>query len=114
MMTMEEAAKPVAAQPTAPAQSAEAVKKNAEPRALKATAKAVIQIWLWGGPSQLETFDPKPDAGREYFGQYPDDIETNVSGIRICKMLPELAKIADKYTIIRGMTHGDPGHETAA
>ena len=77
-------------------------------------AKAVIQIWLWGGPSHLDTFDPKPDAGNDYCGPFNKPIETNVPGIRICELLPELAKVADKYSIIRSMTHGSNGHETAA
>ena len=77
-------------------------------------AKAVIQIWMWGGPAHLDTFDPKPDAGVDYCGPYANPIETNVSGIRIGQMLPLLAKQADKYSIIRSMTHGINGHETAS
>ncbi|VGO11616.1 hypothetical protein PDESU_00161 [Pontiella desulfatans] len=77
-------------------------------------AKSVIQIWMWGGPSHLDTFDPKPDAGPDYCGPYNSPIETNVSGIRICERLPLLAKQADKYSIIRSMTHGINGHETAS
>jgi len=77
-------------------------------------AKAVIQIWLWGGPSHLDTFDPKPDAGNDYTGPFTNPIETNVPGIRINEFLTELAKIADKYSLIRGMTHGVNAHETAA
>ncbi len=77
-------------------------------------AKAVIQIWMWGGPSHLDTFDPKPEAGSDYCGPYNSPIETNVSGIRICQRLPLLAKQADKYSIIRSMTHGVNAHETAS
>ncbi|NLT72294.1 MAG: DUF1501 domain-containing protein [Verrucomicrobiaceae bacterium] len=77
-------------------------------------AKSVIQIWLWGGPCHIDTFDPKPDAGRDYTGALDGAIETNVSGIRIGQLLPELAKQADKYSLIRSMTHGNNGHETAA
>lgn len=76
-------------------------------------AKAVIQIWLWGGPSHLDTFDPKPEAGNDYAGPLKA-IETNVSGIRICELLPLLAKQAHRYALIRSMTHGNNGHETAA
>lgn len=79
-----------------------------------ARAKAVIQIWLWGGPSHLDTFDPKPDAGNDYCGPLKTPIETNVAGIRIGELLPMLAKQADKFSIIRSMTHGNNGHETAA
>ena len=77
-------------------------------------AKSVIQIWMWGGPSHLDTFDPKPNAGEDYTGPYKNPIETNVKGIRICEKLPQLAKMADKYSIIRSMTHGVNGHETAS
>jgi uncharacterized protein DUF1501 len=77
-------------------------------------AKAVIQIWMWGGPPHLDTFDPKPDAGYDYCGPLNRPISTNVDGIRIGQLLPELAKQADKYSIIRSMTHGINGHETAS
>lgn len=79
-----------------------------------AKAKAVIQIWMWGGPPHLDTFDPKPEAGNDYCGPFTGPIETNVSGIRINELLTELAKIADKYSLIRSMTHGVNAHETAS
>ena len=79
-----------------------------------ARAKAVIQIWMWGGPTHLDIFDPKPEAGYDYCGPLKSPIETNVSGIRIGELLPLLAKQADKYSIIRSMTHGNNGHETAS
>ena len=91
---------------------------HAAPRAAaiakEGKAKSVIQIWLWGGPCHIDTFDPKPEAGREYSGALDAPIETNISGIRIGQLLPELAKNADKYSLIRSMTHGNNGHETAA
>ncbi len=74
----------------------------------------MVQIWLWGGPPHLDTFDPKPEAGNDYCGPLNKPIDTNVPGIRICELLPELAKRADKYSLIRSMTHGNNGHETAA
>ena len=80
----------------------------------KPHAKAVIQIWMWGGPSQNDTFDPKPDAGYDYCGTLSKPIQTNVPGIQIGEVLPQLAKQADKYSIIRSMTHGSNSHETAA
>jgi hypothetical protein len=79
-----------------------------------ARAKAVIQIWMWGGPSHLDTFDPKPDAGSDYTGPLNKPIATNVDGVRIGELLPLLAKQADKYSIIRSMTHGVNAHETAS
>ncbi|HEX7570138.1 MAG TPA: DUF1501 domain-containing protein [Verrucomicrobiae bacterium] len=80
----------------------------------RARAKAVIQIWMWGGPSHTDIFDPKPEAGYDYCGPLKSPIETNVPGIRIGELLPVLAKQADKYAIIRSLTHGNNGHETAA
>jgi hypothetical protein len=79
-----------------------------------AKAKSVIQIWMWGGPCHIDTFDPKPDAGRDYCGSLDKPIPTNVDGILIGQLLPTLAKLADKFSIIRSMTHGNNGHETAA
>ncbi|MGD8499574.1 MAG: DUF1501 domain-containing protein [Phycisphaerales bacterium] len=81
---------------------------------LRAKAKSVIQIWMWGGPCHLDTFDPKPDAGYDYCGPFKTPIPTNVDGIQIGEMLPLLAKQADKYSIIRSMTHGINSHETAS
>ncbi len=81
---------------------------------IEAKAKAVIQLWLWGGPPHTDTFDPKPDAGSDYTGPLTGVLETNVKGIRVGDSIPELAKVADKYSIIRSMTHGVFSHETAA
>ena len=77
-------------------------------------ARAVIQIWMWGGPSHLDTFDPKPAAGYDYCGALAKAIPTNVDGIQIGELLPLLAKQADKFSILRGMTHGINAHETAS
>jgi uncharacterized protein (DUF1501 family) len=77
-------------------------------------AKAVIQIWMWGGPSHLDTFDPKPDAGYDYCGPLAKAIPTNVDGIQLGELLPLLAQQADKFSILRGMTHGINAHETAS
>ncbi len=77
-------------------------------------AKAVIQIWMWGGPPHLDTFDPKPEAGPDYCGPFDKPLATNVDGIRICELLPLLARQADKYSLIRSMTHGVNAHETAS
>jgi len=85
-----------------------------KPAQLQAKAKSVIQIWMWGGPSHLDTFDPKPDAGDAYTGPLKNPIKTNVDGILVGELLPQLARQADKYAIIRSMTHGNNGHETAS
>jgi hypothetical protein len=87
---------------------------DAPPRAVEGKAKAVIQIWLGGGPPHIDTFDPKPDAGSDFTGPLRGTCATNVEGMRIGELLPELAKLADKYSLIRTVTHGDNGHETAS
>lgn len=74
-------------------------------------AKSVILVYLDGGPAQTETFDPKPDAGRTIYGNYKGVCQTNVEGIVIGQKLPLLATMADKYTLIRSMTHGSNAHE---
>lgn len=79
---------------------------------LPVRAKSVIEIWVWGGPSQLETFDPKPNASVDYSGGYKA-IPTNIPGVEISEFFPLLAKHADKYSLIRSMTHPHRGHETA-
>ncbi|MCK4282988.1 MAG: DUF1501 domain-containing protein [Candidatus Brocadiae bacterium] len=80
----------------------------------RARARSVIQIWMWGGPCHLDTFDPKPDAGYDYCGAFDKAIPTNVDGIQVSAQLPLLAQQADKYSIIRSMTHGINAHETAS
>lgn len=81
---------------------------------VKAKAKSVIEIWMWGGSCHLDTFDPKPEAGKEYCGPLNRAIEANVAGMRLNAALPKLAKQADKYALIRSMTHGINAHETAS
>jgi hypothetical protein len=80
----------------------------------KAKAKSVIQVFLWGGMSHSDTWDPKPDAGYDYTGQFKGVVQTNVPGIQLGDLFPLLAKQADKFSIIRSMTHRNNGHETAA
>jgi hypothetical protein len=86
---------------------AQAVKKAGK-------AKSVIQVFLWGGMSHTDTWDPKPNAGYDYTGQFNKVIPTNVDGIKLSTLFPKLAQQADKYSLIRSMTHGINGHETAA
>ncbi|MCX7827319.1 MAG: DUF1501 domain-containing protein, partial [Verrucomicrobiae bacterium] len=81
---------------------------------VKAKAKSVIQVFLWGGMSHSDTWDPKPDAGYDYTGSLPGIVKSNVDGIVLGELFPELAKQADKFSIIRSMTHRNNGHETAA
>jgi hypothetical protein len=74
-----------------------------------ASSKSVIVLWLWGGPSHMETFDPKPDAPSEFRGEFKT-IPTNVPGLRVSEHLPRLARVADKIALVRSLSHGSPGH----
>jgi hypothetical protein len=79
-----------------------------------ARAKSCILLWLDGGPSHLETFDLKPEAPGEVRGPF-QPIATNVSGVQICELLPNTARIADKLAIVRSVTsplgeHGLANH----
>ena len=71
-----------------------------------------ILLWMGGGPSHIDTFDPKPDAPQEIRGSF-GVLETNVKGVRISDQLPKLAKQMDKFSIIRSVTSPDGTHETA-
>jgi hypothetical protein len=86
----------------------------AKAKAKKGRIKSVIQIFLWGGMSQNDAWDPKPGTGYDYLGQLDKFIPTNVDGVQLSYLFPQLAKQADKYALIRSMTHGNNGHETAA
>ncbi|OHB85911.1 MAG: hypothetical protein A2V98_14555 [Planctomycetes bacterium RBG_16_64_12] len=90
------------------------LKLKAHGQAQEGKAKSVIQLFMLGGPTHLDTWDPKPEAGEDYCGPLKSPIETNVPGIRISELLPLTAKQADKFSIIRSYTHQDFGHETAA
>jgi hypothetical protein len=74
---------------------------------------AVIIVWLIGGASHLETYDPKPLSGSEYKGPY-DPIATHVPGMQICELLPRHAAIADKFTILRSLVHTGFCHQQGA
>ena len=70
---------------------------------------SVILVWLRGGASHLETYDPKPEAPSEFRGIF-SPISTCVPGLQLCELLPWHAKIADKFTLLRSMTHSGGGH----
>jgi len=88
-------------------------------RALAAQARSaaadkdvnVILIWLDGGPSHIDMFDPKPEAPAEIRGEF-GAVETSLKGVRISDQLPRLAKQMDKYSILRGTYTPDAGHGT--
>jgi len=75
-------------------------------------ASSVIILWMRGGPSQHETWDPKPDAPSEIRGPF-GAIPTRVPGLRISGLLPRSASIMNKWSIIRSLHHEDAGHSGA-
>jgi hypothetical protein len=98
-----------------------AAEKTARDEAAKAKAKekktqikSVIQVFLWGGMSHNDTWDPKQGSGYEYMGEFDKAIPTNVNGIQLGSLFPKMAQQTDKFSLIRSMTHGNNGHETAA
>ena len=75
-------------------------------------AKSCILLFPFGSPPQHETFDPKPDAPREIQGEM-GAISTAVPGVQIGEGLPQIARVADRMTIVRSMTHPYPVHGVA-
>ena len=73
---------------------------------------AVILVWLTGGLSHMDSYDLKPDAPADYRGEFRP-VASNVAGIDVCEHLPRHAKIADRFTLIRSMSHGFGGHDGA-
>lgn len=74
--------------------------------------KSIILLWLWGGPSHLESFDPKPQAPTEYRGPFAP-IATSAPGVDICELLPRLARRAHLYSLIRSLHCSSNDHGIA-
>lgn len=72
---------------------------------------SVILLWMRGGPSHIDMWDPKPDAPVEYRGEF-GTMSTKVPGIQLTDMLPKTASIMDKWSIVRSLYHHDAGHST--
>ena len=70
---------------------------------------SVILFWMWGGPSQLETYDMKPNAPSEYRGPF-NPIQSTISGMDVVEHFPMQAKIADKFSVIRTLHHEMSAH----
>ncbi len=75
--------------------------------------RSVIQLFLWGGPSQLETFDLKPHAPSGIRGTFRP-ITTRTPGMQICEHLPRLAQLSEQYALVRSLTHTGTNHGTSA
>ncbi len=71
----------------------------------------VILLWMRGGPSHIDMWDPKPDAPAEYRGEF-GTMSTRVPGIQLTDMLPLCARAMDKWSIIRSLHHNDAGHSS--
>ena len=76
-------------------------------------AKSAILLFLSGGPSQLDMWDLKPQAPEAIRGTFRP-IDTNIAGIQICEHMPRMARVADKYAILRSVNHSQPNHPAAA
>lgn len=93
-------------------EAAAAPRTGSELAASFGKAKSCILLFPYGSPPQHETFDPKPDAPLEIRGEM-GSIETSLPGLRICEGLPRIAKVMDKVTVVRSMTHPYPLHGLA-
>jgi hypothetical protein len=87
--------------------------EGTKPSRRKATAKSVILLFQFGGPSHLDTFDPKPAAPREIRGEFAT-IATRVPGIQVTEHLPRLARVADKFALVRSVHHNRSNHNPGA
>ncbi len=76
------------------------------------TAKSVVLLWLWGGPAQLDTWDPKPDAPLEYRGPF-QAIPTKVPGVRVCELFPQVARRLDRVALLRAVHTQSNDHGVA-
>ncbi|HJT79145.1 MAG TPA: DUF1501 domain-containing protein, partial [Gemmataceae bacterium] len=72
--------------------------------------RSCIFIVQYGGASHIDSLDLKPDAPEEVRGPYKP-IATSAPGVRVCELLPRLARLADRYCLIRSMSHHNPGHD---
>ncbi|MBM4004068.1 MAG: DUF1501 domain-containing protein [Planctomycetes bacterium] len=76
----------------------------AAPTSVPRANTALILVWLPGGHSHLETYDPKPLAGSEFSGPF-GSISTRAAGVQLCELLPRHAEVADRFTILRSLVH---------
>jgi hypothetical protein len=91
---------------------AEAKSPTTIPEAGFGKAKRCILLYLWGSPSQIDTFDPKPDAPAEIRGEL-GSIQSVIPGVRVGEIFPRIAKMLDQITVLRSLTHPYPVHGAA-
>jgi hypothetical protein len=76
------------------------------------SARSVVLVWLWGGPSQLDTFDPKPNAPVEFRGPFATT-PTTITGVRFCELFPRLAGMNDRFSLLRTLQTKSNDHGIA-
>src|SRR2546425_3393650 len=91
---------------------ADCLRMRASGTPLAGSAKSVLLLWLWGGPSHLDTWDPKPDAPLEFRGPF-GAIPTKTTGLRFGELYPQLAARSDRFAVIRSLTTPSNDHGVA-
>jgi hypothetical protein len=86
--------------------------RGASQPAETATARSVVLLWLWGGPCQLDTWDPKPAAPLEFRGPF-GSIPTSLTGVRVCELFPQIARLAHRFALLRSLHTGSNDHGVA-
>jgi hypothetical protein len=86
--------------------------RAAGPERERGAVRSVVLLWLWGGPSQLDTFDPKPHAPYAFRGPF-GTIPTRIPGVRFCELFPQLAAASDKFALLRTLTTQSTDHGIA-
>ncbi len=79
---------------------------------LSGRPKSCILLWMDGGPSHIDTFDPKPDASSDIRGTL-SAIDTDIPGIQICEKLPAISRLMEHAAVLRGMSTEEADHERA-
>jgi hypothetical protein len=90
---------------------ADLLRRRAAATPQRAAEKALLVVWLHGGASHLETYDPKPSAPSEYRGPYKA-ISTRVGGLQLSELLPRHAAVAHRFTLLRSLAHTGPCHDS--
>jgi hypothetical protein len=85
---------------------------RAEGAAPAGSARSVLLLWLWGGPAQLDTWDPKPNAPLEFRGPF-SSIATRTSGLRVCELFPQVARLSDTFSVLHSLHTGSNDHGVA-
>src|SRR5438132_1493753 len=91
---------------------AELLRLRAETDYQVGQARSVIFLWLWGGPAQLDTWDPKPNAPLDFRGPFAA-IATRTAGVRVTELFPQIAAIQDKFAIVRSLATSSNDHGVA-